>query len=209
MQLYELAGVFQHYFFAPRDEVQETLPQPLVAVGALRHDVLGAYRLVPNANGLPYEIILNERWIDRPDWEIAETLLHEMVHLFQEGVLKTGARPPYHNQAFVQVAEEIGIHPKLGEGYHLRPADGQFARLMARLGIERPDHVKTAGADFVLPPGAKSWWDDDRKKTGKAKGTSTLRLYVCECEPPHRIRVGEKNLAALCLECRGIFKPRP
>jgi hypothetical protein len=51
-RLYELAGVFQHYFFAPCEEAQGHLPQPLVAIGALRHDVLGAYRLVPNTNGL-------------------------------------------------------------------------------------------------------------------------------------------------------------
>ncbi len=34
-------------------------------------DVRGAYRLVPNGNGLPYEIILNGCWIGRPEWEMA------------------------------------------------------------------------------------------------------------------------------------------
>ena len=81
-------------------------------------------------------------------------------------------------------------------------------QLMERLGIQRPDYVETAGADFVLPPGAKSGWDDDRKKTGKGKGSSTLALYVCECDAPNKIRVGKKGLTALCLGCREIFRPQ-
>ena len=56
----------------------------MIAVDALRHDTLAAHRLTYNPNGLPFEIIMNALWIQRPRWELAETLLHKSVHLFQE-----------------------------------------------------------------------------------------------------------------------------
>lgn len=61
--------------------------------------------------------------------------------------------PPYQNALLGQLDEESGLHPKLDEAFDLRPADGQFARLMERLGIEHPAYVKAAAPDFVLPPG--------------------------------------------------------
>ncbi|MCL5962673.1 MAG: hypothetical protein M1358_25750 [Chloroflexi bacterium] len=153
---------------------------------------------------------MNEVYIDRPKWELLETLLHEMVLLYQEnapGISR--CKPPYHNQQFVEISEEIGLHPMLGSGAHREPADGQFEALMRCRRVEKPGYAK----DIVLPPeppkGKKYWWDDDRK-TGGRRGSSTLILYTAEkCveNPKCKIRSGRKDLRIGCLKCVDIFKP--
>jgi hypothetical protein len=40
-----------------------------------------------------------------------------------------------HNKAFTERCEQFGLHPKLGVGYHLKPADGVFKAFMAELEI--------------------------------------------------------------------------
>lgn len=47
----------------------------------------------------------------------------------------------YNNREFVDKCESIGLHPKLGEGYHLKLVDGPFAILMNKLVIEPPKEV--------------------------------------------------------------------
>jgi len=70
-----------------------------------------------------------------------ETLLHEQVHLWQQNFGKDPVKPGrvYHNKEFVEKCESLGLHPKIGEGYHLKLADGPFEILMRELGITPPD----------------------------------------------------------------------
>lgn len=77
---------------------------------------MASYRVVSNANGLPYEVIYNEHDLNRPQCEVLETLLHEMVHLYQENT--PGLAPckdGYHNAQAVLICEEIGLHPPPGK----------------------------------------------------------------------------------------------
>lgn len=200
--LYEWADVFRFYFFSAGKPGDYALPQPLVAVAPMRIETLAAYRLVPNPNGLPYEVIMNSHWLKRPQWEILETLLHEMVHLYQEnapGMVR--CKPPYHNQQFVDLCEQLGLHSRLGSGAHWKPADGQFEALMTRYGVEKPVYAIVIGPDG---PKKKYWWDDDRSRR---KGSSTLLKYVCGCPAPkNSVRSGRKDLMALCLICNETFR---
>lgn len=202
--LYEWADVFRYYFFAAQDASQRGLPQPLIAIEQMRVEILAAYRLKENPNGLPYEILMNERYLHRPLWESLEAELHEMAHLFQETTPGMhSCKGGYHNAQFVTVCEQLGLHPRLGSGAHWRPADGQFERLMERYEIPKPEH---ASGDFSAPPAdkKKAWWDEDR---GKKKGSSTLRLYLCSCIPPFKVRTGRPDLTAICLRCEQPFLP--
>lgn len=181
----------------------------------MRRDILGAFRLTPNGNGLPYEILVNEVWADRPLYELSETMLHEQLHMCRVEVTKEDPRGNYHSKGFVRDAEQMGLHPKLNKGYHLRPADGQFQGLMERLGIDKPEYAKSLPTDgsggIILPPGVKNWFDIDRgrKTGGRIKGESTLKKWSCECEPPQSVRVGKSRLAAICLDCGSTFKLQP
>jgi len=206
--LYGLHDTVLRVWFSPQNDEQLQLPQSVLAVSKLEYKTLAAYRLTHNPNGLPFEIVLNELWISRPKWELAESLTHETIHLYQEymaGSKVEGFQTcagNYHNKQFVGIAEEIGLHPKLGEGYHTRPADGQFERLMELLWIQKPDHA------YKKPERDEAtgyWWDGDRRKP---KGESTLLLYenpTCPEPKPCKLRSGKKDLEIACLKCGGTF----
>jgi hypothetical protein len=202
--LYEMADVFRHYLFSPRDDTQHPIPNLVIAIPELDHRTLAHYRLVPNALGLSYEIALNALYIQRPLWELCESLLHEMVHLYQEetpGLKKCVGG--YHNMQFVDICEEAGLHPVPIVGAHWKPADGQFERMMDRCGIGKPGHAE---GEFVKPDSKSkdAWWDTDR---GTTKGRSTLFKFSCGCHPPFNIRTGRSSLTALCLACNEQFHP--
>lgn len=68
---------------------------------------LGQYTAA--AHGRPPEIAIARRHLRRDGWlEVAHTLLHEMVHQWQE---ETGC-PPDHGPAFRAKAREVGIAPR-------------------------------------------------------------------------------------------------
>jgi hypothetical protein len=204
--LSNMSDLLRIYFFRAKYLGEYEMPVPLLGLEEMDVRTLGAYYLKENALGLRWQISLNTKWAHRPAWELYETLCHEMVHLFQENhPLLEKCKHGYHNRQFVEICEEIGLHPKLGEGYHLRPADGQFARLMTRWGVEKPHHTDQAETE---PSAKKNWWDDDRG--GKPKGSSTMTLYTaegCPKTPICKFRAGRKDLKVRCVECDGAFAP--
>ena len=201
-ELYRWSDVFRFYWFRPQNGQQAEIPNLVVGIGPMRIDVLAGYHLKENTVGLPYEITFNQLYITRPIWETLETMVHELIHLYQEntpGMMP--CRHNYHNAQFVQIATEIGLHPRLGTGAHGRPADGQFARLMDRYGVERPLHA----VDVPPETPKKYWWDDDR---GRGKGSSTLVLYTsesCTRKPVCKLRSGRSDLKIRCETCDGAF----
>ncbi len=109
-------------------------------------------------------------------WAQLETLLHEQVHLWQQNFgmdpVRTGK--PYHNKEFVGKCENLGLHPMLGVGCHIKLADCPFAILMKELGVESPDlkkQMKEMGKDWF-----KSWLDSQDKRR---KGKSSLKKWTC------------------------------
>lgn len=141
-QLSELAGVFNFYFFSPRDSGQPTLPQPMIRIAPLRKEMLIDHQKTQNSLDIPYEVIINEHWIHRPQWETAEILAHQLIHIYQETILNTKVSEySYHNREFIEISEYLGLYIRQRGGYHEKPAAGQFAELMARLGIEKPEYT--------------------------------------------------------------------
>ena len=104
------------------------------------------YYLDRNDLGLRWMIKVNVLHLGRSRWSLAETLTHEMGHVYQEEILKNGAKPPYHNKLFVDLMEELGIHAKLGEGLVRRAEmrapghfmDQRYVALDAPFAIEPP-----------------------------------------------------------------------
>jgi hypothetical protein len=149
---------------------------------------------VPEEYGPNYKLALNEQhYIDgKTDegeklkvWRFGkyaqcETLLHEVVHHEQQVRGKDPYKPGKitHNREFTERCEQFGLHPKLGEGYHLRPADGVFREFMKELGIHPAEDAAKAPADpdtdwfrWLI-----KYWGQERK------GKSTLKKWCCpEC----------------------------
>src|SRR4051794_6048200 len=68
------------------------VPEVSLAIDHLRRSRMGQFRYGHNAFGLQGEIILNDRYLhdeDRP-WEVLGTLLHELLHGWQQAHGKPG-----------------------------------------------------------------------------------------------------------------------
>ncbi|MCI0563779.1 MAG: hypothetical protein MN733_35340 [Nitrososphaera sp.] len=200
--LYRIASILKDRFLDPvllTD--RRRLPDPVISFESLRNrKILAAYTLARNPQGLLYELTFNtQHYVDREvdgqkkkvweygRWAQLETLLHEQIHLWQQNFGEDPVKPgkAYHNREFVDKCESYGLHPKLGEGYHLKLADGLFADLMKEMGIEPP-------ADVPRADGRKTDWFKWILKDKERKGKSTLTKYSCpQCGL--NVRVGIKD----------------
>jgi hypothetical protein len=202
--LYRMAVLFKDRLLDPLHHLdRERLPEPVIAFENLRNkNTLAAFRLTRSPEGLQNEIIMNaEHYVTQEGirvweygkWAQLETLLHEQIHEWQQvfGKDPVTLKRIYHNKEFVDKCEVLGLHPKLGEGYHLRLADGPFAILMKELGVTPPDlQEKPEDTDI-------DWFKWLLDYLGKSKkGTSTLTKWECpECGM--KVRMGIKGDPAL------------
>lgn len=215
--LYEMAGLIKSRLIDPVLLTErESMPDPVISFEDMRnYNTLAAYRLIRNPQGLNYVITMNTQHyvVKKEDdkevlqwefgkWAQLETLAHEQVHLWQQTCGKDPIVPGkvYHNKEFVEKCESIGLHPKLGEGYHLELATEPFSILMNELGIEPPKELAKG-----LPELDIDWfkWLQDFKGKGR-KGRSTLSKWSCGCQ---NARIGRKEFHAKCTcpDCGNIF----
>lgn len=114
------------------------IPEVVIAIDRLPCTRYGQFRMEHNGLGLRGEITLNSRYLDgkRPLWSILGTLLHELLHGWQQAHGTVGKRN-HHNQEFRQKARALGLLiDKRGlTGY---AASGPFKELLSKLGVEAP-----------------------------------------------------------------------
>lgn len=136
-----------------------------------------------------YEINICAEYLNRPFAEICETLLHEMVHLFnlENDVKDTSRAGTYHNKAFKAAAEAHGlICPQPGKyGWSKTEASETTKAYFNSLGI----------SDFALyrvQPNVSN------------KKSSSTRKYVCQnCGAIIR---ATKEINAICADCDVPFE---
>jgi len=189
--LYRMAALFKDRFLDPIQLTDRNrLPDPVISFRNLRNlNTLAAYTLARNPQGLLYEISMNtqqyeEKKVDGKNhmvwifgnWAQLETLLHEQVHLWQQNFGKNPYRQgrSQHNAEFVEKCESLGLHPKPGQGYHIRLADGPFSLLMKELGIDPPILPKTEEEPNI---DWYKWFLDIQGK--RRKGRSSLHKWTC------------------------------
>ena len=197
--LYDKAVLFKDRLIDPLHHLdRERLPDPIIAFENMRNkNTLAGFRLTRNPNGLQNEIIMNTQHYKEEEgkqvweygrWAELECLLHEQCHEWQQvyGKDPVSLKKIYHNKEFVDKCESVGLHPKLGEGYHLQLASEPFSLVMKELGIQppdlsnKPDDLNLDWFKFLL-----DFYGKDRK------GTSTLSKWICpECQL--KVRVGIK-----------------
>jgi hypothetical protein len=176
----------------------QKIPAALLSFERMDHRVLAAYTLNRNPQGLLYEITFNTLHLDRPLWEMLETLMHEYVHLWQQNRGEHPVTRNYHNREFVDRCEALGLHPAIGTGVHTRPADGPFAAFLKAYAVSQPDY----GTDTIVDGKGRplDWWYMPGKK--EDQGSSTLRKWSCGCQ---NVRVGTKEFYASCTRCGHAF----
>lgn len=184
------------------------LQMPDVVVGfddAGNQNILAFYRKVPNAHGIPDEVIFNNVHYETTNgkvswrygkWSQYETLAHEMGHGLLNYISKIENRSiPAHGKEFCELLESWGLHPvpNIGAHYQVADSDKPFGILMRQLGIARPDDVPRGDTKPI-----KTDWFRPKKE----KGRSSLTKWSCGCQ---NVRVGTKEFHACCTRCGNVF----
>jgi hypothetical protein len=173
------------------------MPDAVLGFERLDHRILAAYTLRRNAQGLLYEITFNTHHLERPLWATLETLMHEYVHLWQQNYGEHPVERNYHNQEFVERCRALGLHPLIGSGVHLQPADGALAEFLRAYGVPEPPHPDESK---LSPKGRPlDWWANPDERP---QGRSTLSKWSCGCQ---NVRVGTSEFQACCLKCGNVF----
>lgn len=169
-----------------------------------------------------HEISLNPDTMNRPDIEWHSTLVHEMVHLWQES-FGNPSRRCYHNKEWATKMIEIGLHPSdtaepggkmVGQSVsHYILEDGNYARAFNSISQQQLDHLRLNCIPNFFPslaitkPGEDGGDDDGEEEDGekdKAKSKSGVKIkYSCSCG----CNVwGKPDLNIICGECHTQFE---
>lgn len=159
---------------------------PALLIASLHRRHLGHFRYGRNGFGLSDEIALDEQHVRHsPRWQVYGTLLHELLHSWQQRHGRPGRRN-YHNREFRDAARRLGLQVSPAGVTEYPAGDTPFARLLLQHGVSCSATSGTA-APSPRRPGSK------------------LRLYQCPCGV--KVRIGRAQFRARCLDCGGLFAP--
>ncbi|MGD0485338.1 MAG: SprT-like domain-containing protein, partial [Gemmatimonadales bacterium] len=100
------------------------LPELPIRLSGRMKSRLGQLCLSPET-GEPFEITVSRRHVERHGWaEVADTLLHEMVHLWQH----VHGHPVDHGRAFRAKAREVGVEPSARRSVRRPALESRAAR---------------------------------------------------------------------------------
>jgi len=164
-----------------------------------RKQALGWYSRAQwvNGAGTPAELNISAEDLKRAALDVLLTLAHEMVHQWadERHVKDCSRNGRYHNRQFARLATEAGLSApsepdkRLGFSAVTWGPEGSRGRLAVD-GLVSTVEPALVLARAILP--------------GKpSKGR--MLLYVCECEPPYKVRCGKSDLNATCNVCEGAF----
>ena len=179
-------------FFNIRFFKDEPVPIPALTFERTRVNNLGYYRIGLNDFAVRDQININRLYLNRSLDEVLATLLHEMVHSWEYIYLPDTKRCKswYHKKAFRDKLASFGILTD-ERGCHVGVGD-PFRFLLRQHGVSLHNGRKPGIGGFVMIP---------PKPT--PKGKSKLKKWTCGCT---NVRVGIKDLQAMCLKCGNLFE---
>jgi hypothetical protein len=155
-----------------------------LAIDRLRCTKYSHFRHGHNGFGLKGEIAINTLYLcgQRPAWQVLGTLLHELLHAWQEEHGKPG-KGNYHNKEFRNKALTLGlmIDKRGATGY---AAESPFKDLLRRYEVDVP---------FFKVPIPQT----------RTKGDSKLKKWSCGCI---NIWCAKSELDARCMICSRRFR---
>ncbi len=176
IELHRWADLFNHEFAL-------SVPEFSLSIDRLRCTRLGQFRDGHNGFGLKGEIVINQGHLGDDFWEVLGTLLHELIHGWQQAFGKPG-RGNYHNKEFRDKATSYGLAVD-HRGVTKYEPESRFFELLERHGIRHPE---------LSQPTA----------TRRVAGRSKLRKWSCGCT---NVRVAVPTFSARCLLCDRLFEP--
>jgi hypothetical protein len=179
----ELLSVLQLWCVRLIEEFKLNIPEVAIRVDTLRPTCYGHFRYGHNGFGLKGEIGINSSYIgDRDLWEVLGTLLHELLHAWQQAHGAPSARSNFHNAEFRQKAASLGLVIDT-RGVTLYAPDGPFKQLLRQHGVAVPTSE---------PPTRE-----------RRRGNSKLKKWSCGCT---NVRCAVADLHAQCLKCAQDFR---
>lgn len=194
-QLEDLFEVFNYKYF------ESELSKPVITVSP--DNTKGAYGWCTSYKAWKdaghetdgyYEINICAEYLSRPYEEVAGTMLHEMIHLYnlENGVKDTSRGGTYHNKKFKDAAEAHGLNVEATEKYG-------YSKTSLN------DEAKSEVEDFMQSIGKTSFdlyrEKVEEKKPGGKKSSS--RKYVCPC--CGLIVRATKEVKVVCFECNQLL----
>lgn len=151
--------------------------------------------------GRYYEINICPEYLNRPVEEICETLLHEMVHLFDitNGTQDCSSNGQYHNKSFKESAEKHGLNVEKSSryGYSMTSLDAKTLEFIRRLDLSAFDLYREEAKKVTAP----SEYGTNKESANRPSST---RTYVCpQCNT--RIRA-TKCVQVRCETCNKLFE---
>lgn len=185
--LYWFVDLFNIVFFKGTP-----VPIPALTFEKSRVNNFGWYRVGLNDFAVKNQINLNRLYIDRPLYETLGTLLHEMVHGFEQEHVEEAKKTKgwYHTKAFREKLKECGIHTD-ERGCHVAIGD-PFRYILIRHGVDfNHANMIQKGGLILIPPKPKK------------KGKSKLKKWSCGCQ---NVRIGKSEFHATCNLCGNEFE---
>jgi hypothetical protein len=181
-QIYCWSDRFNEHFFDLKLQI------PVISFRRTRVNTLCHYVIDRNEFGLKWNININRLYADLPIGITLATLLHEMIHQWEEGKRGKHGRKNYHSVEFRIKASLLGI-PCNQRDVILAYRD-LFRSLLREYGIDLVDvngkHAVEMETDIMVIP-----------------GNSKLKKWSCGFT---NVRVAVDNFKAKCLKCMNVFR---
>lgn len=134
--------------------------------------------------------------------QLAGTTVHELAHVL-------AGRGAGHGRMWKRAAKVLGLHVAKASGQtyspaHFDPALWNEISLLPPPADGRPTALLR---NYLLVPPPCPLGVGTRMGTSRGPGSgSRLKLWLCACEPPVRVRVARKDFGATCHACGQSFR---
>jgi DNA-directed RNA polymerase subunit RPC12/RpoP len=205
-ELNHLFDIFNHHFY------NDVVKAPIILIQTTAREHAKGWCTTRKIwkdnenNEYYYEITMSAEYIYEGIYDICDTLLHEMAHLYdsQNDIKDTSRGTTYHNEKFKKTAEKSGLIVEHDKTYgwamtSLKNETKQFIdslKLNDVFVLTRQNHKTTTEIETK---------DDDEKDETEPKKKSSRR-YVCpEC---HTIVRASKEVNIVCGDCGVEFEEK-
>ena len=201
-----LTGELEKAFRLINEELfNNELPTPIITViptpRAYAHYV--PYDIWSAKDGAKREINIASGTLDRPIENIIASLIHEMVHMYNDVILNisdTSNKGVYHNKQFKKQAEAHGLVVTRSEKYgysHTEPSDTIIEFILTHDELREIEMCRANPAFVSVGVGT-------HKGNGGATATGTNpnnhhRKYYCPC--CHNSVRATKAIRIMCMDC--------
>ena len=148
------------------------------------------------------EINIASATLNRPIEAITASLLHEMIHMYNDTILNifdTSRNGTYHNKAFAKACESHGLICTRTERYgwsHTEPSDDLIEWILTHDELREIEMCRVNSGDSIVGIGIHTS-DSGIKPTSTLKGHS--HRYICPC--CHTIVRASKIVNVVCGNC--------